>query len=303
MGKLAATFALAAGLVAADVSGQTQTANRKPQTALQQANERTERERAAKVKAESDPNSKFMLGRAAAETTPVDPEVFIPNAGAPRWQQTMAPGEQVDYFKYNGLKRAETKEEAQSPGFNQEITDSVTATRPGEHFSYMFQPSIPNAAESKFAGCALTNQPDKGIYWFWEGKNLGADPENNPHFRYPLPSEFNISSKIGSNTTYGFTVLGGIDGDAPDSPPGSFSLAVMYLTDRRCSDGNNEYGFWKDLSSTTKKDKETGEPSRTSPRMCPCSSIIPRAPTASPPGAAARPRTPTARPTNSRPAP
>lgn len=249
MGQLAATFALAAGLVAADVNGQT--VQRKPQTALQQANERTARERAAK----SD-NSKFMGRAAEAE---VDPEVFNVNAGAPRWQQVMVPGEPVDYFKYSGLERATTIEQAQSPGFNQEIRDSVTATRPGENFNYSFQPSVPNAAESKFAGCELRNQPDKGIYWFWDGKNLGADPDNNPVFRTPLPSEFNISQQAGSSGTRGFTVLGGIDGDAPNSPPGSFSLAVMYLTDRRCSDGNNEFGFWKDLSTTEKKNDETGE--------------------------------------------
>lgn len=248
MGHLAATFALAAGLVAADVNGQA--AAKKPQTALQQATERTAREKAAKAD-----TSKFT--RTAEAVT--DAEAYTVNAGAPRWQQVMVPGEPVDYFKYSGLERATTIEQAQSPGFNQEIRDSVTATRPGENFNYSFQPSVPNAAESKFAGCELRNQPDKGIYWFWDGVNLGADPDNKPHYRYPLPSEFNISQQIGSSGTRGFTVLGGVDGDAPASPPGSFSLAVMYVTDRRCSDGNNEYGFWKDLSTEAKKDAETGE--------------------------------------------
>jgi hypothetical protein len=252
MGKLAASFALAAGLVAADVKGQT--VAKKPQTALQQATERTAREKAAK-----GDNSKFMT-RAAEETTATAQPGDV-NISAPYWQPIMQTGDMVDYFRYHGLNRATTIDEANSPLFNQEIRDSVTATRPGEDFAYQFQPSVLTAPESKFAGCELRNQPEKQIYWFdpSTGVNLGANADTNPFYRTALPSEFNISPAHSGYGVRGFTVQGGIDGDAPKSPDGSFALAVMYVTDRRCSDGNNEYGFWKDLSSTEKKNPETGE--------------------------------------------
>lgn len=268
MSKLMVAFAMAAGFAASESSAQPK-AKADPGATYAAKNSRgsfhakLEKEDAEKAAAPPK-DSKFTMRTATAEgEPPVTPQPGDVNIGVSQWEQINYPGAMLDYFRYFGGKPATTEAETYLPEFNNEIRNSTIAPGHvglGQDATFRWQPSLLAGSETKFAGCALTDQPDRNIYWLHPGTGqpLGNDPVNNPFYRSALPSEFTISSQFyGTN---GFTVQGNVQGNAPGSPQDSYAIAVMYMTDRRCSDGNNEYGLWQELASQNKDAKPEDQP-------------------------------------------
>ncbi len=267
MGKLTLAFAMAAGL-AAGADAQTADVTSPAAVAAAQRPNFRRKAPAADANAEAntaEANSRFVSSSAAAADAPK------PGEGAPFWQAIEQPGEPMDYFRYWGLNGATTAEQAALPGFNNEIRSSTTDPhRPqpldNQPVVFNFQQSAPIAMETQFAGCPFRNQPDNKIFWFNPYANadkshtdLGADPDNHPNYRYGVPGEWTISQPM--NGVRGLSVTSAAEGNAPGAPDGGYAVAVTYVTDRRCSDGNNEYGFWKELASSDPKAQEKDQQS------------------------------------------
>ncbi|MEZ0224975.1 MAG: hypothetical protein ACAH83_10505 [Alphaproteobacteria bacterium] len=269
MSKLMLAFAMAAGFAASEASAETPV--KKPGAATTTGTysvsrgefyQRLEKEAAEKTAAAQTKSSKFTV-RGAEGEKPVVPEPGAVNVGVTQWEQINQPGTMIDYFRYFGGKPATTDAETYLPEFNNEIRSSTIAPGHvglGEEKDFRWQASAWAGSETKFAGCALADQPDKNMYWLhpYTLKPLGNDPVNNPFYRDALPSEFTISSQFYG--TKGFTVQGNVDGNAPGSPKDAYAIGVMYMTDRRCSDGNNEYGLWRELASQKPDAKPEDQP-------------------------------------------
>lgn len=259
MSKLMVAFAMAAGFAASETAAQ----NTRPNFRAEIEKNATATTTTATTTTErpETPGSKFMYRAAAAEGD--SPPSYAVDQNPPYWQPINQPGMPLDYFRYWGVNAARTEQEARSPDFNNEILGSTTDKfHPGygQEVNFSWQPSTPIAAETKFSGNVTVNQPENHIYWFdlTTKQNLGRDPVNDPHYRYVLPSEFTISQK--DYGVKGFNVQGAVTGNAPGSPEGSYAIAFMYMTDRRASDGNNEYGFWQELASTNKDAQPKDQP-------------------------------------------
>ncbi|TAL29521.1 MAG: hypothetical protein EPN97_13250 [Alphaproteobacteria bacterium] len=269
MSKLMVAFAMAAGFAASETSAQP--AAKKPAAATTytysvsrgEFYKKLEDEAAAKNAAAAQNNSSKFTTRAAEAERPVVPDPGAVNVGINSWDQINQPGSMLDYFRYWSPNMAANETEASSPDFNNEIRNSTTAPGHvglGQETDFRWQPSTYVGKETKLAACALTDQPDKNMYWLhpYTLQPLGNDPVNNPFYRYALPSEFTISSQFYG--VKGFTVQGNVEGNAPGSPKDAYAIGVMYMTDRRCSDGNNEYGLWRELASQKPDAKPEEQP-------------------------------------------
>lgn len=273
MGRATIAFALVAGLAASQDANSQQVKTPAQIAAEQRPNYRAKK--AAAATTTNDPvaiqdegaanGSRFVAKSADA------PKADAPKAGegAPFWQPIENPGEPMDYFRYWGTNAATTKEQAASPDFNNEVVQSKTDPhRPqfGEPVVLNFQQSAPIAMETQFAACPFRDQPDKNIFWFNPYANpdkthtdLGKDPVNHPYYRYGVPGEWTISQPY--NGVRGLSVTSATEGNAPGAPDGGYAVSTTYVTNRRCSDGNDEYGFWKEIASpkedAKEKDQET----------------------------------------------
>ena len=260
MGRLTLAFAVATGLAAGQDAQAQQVKSPAVIAAEQRPNHRTVKTNittTAPVTTEADSAASRFVSTATTDAPK-------PGDGAPFWQPIEGYNEPMDYFRYWGLKGATTPAEAASPDFNNEIRQSSTDPHrplPDQPVVFNFQQSAPIAMETKFAGCPFTNQPDQNVFWLnpyanadGSHTNLGKDPVDHPNYRYGVPGEWTISRPL--NGVRGVSVTGAAEGNAPGAPDGGYAVAVTYVTDRRCSDANNEYGFWQELASPDKNATE-----------------------------------------------
>jgi hypothetical protein len=156
----------------------------------------------------------------------------------------------MEYFKYSGVNTAGPNNPSLNctAGYNCEIVGGVDIARhPPYHFG--FQAPAPIGFRSMVANCPIVNQPAKNLYWFDPNTGVDLGSTNPPSLTISPPSEFTVSQQM--RGVKGFTVKGYPFGDASQSGAGSAASAIMYFTDRRCSDGNNEYGLNYDLVKKT----------------------------------------------------
>jgi hypothetical protein len=119
-------------------------------------------------------------------------------------------------------------------------------------------PPSPIAPETFFGGCSITdNDLGDGIYYYDPATHMSLNGTYNQH--PPATSGFLISqqfSGVKGLLLYGQTG----NGSAIGSPPGSFALAAAYVTNHRCSDGNIEYGFYRDFTGNIPIGSGPGDP-------------------------------------------
>jgi hypothetical protein len=140
----------------------------------------------------------------------------------PKWVSIATPSEPYQYFRYG----SEPLEDSRF---------SATVPHPAPSFSYSFLRGKPGARTV----CPLKDRAD--VYWYSPaGKHLDGT------YATPNPSEFNISAI--QTGIQGFAVTAVFAGSA--SGNGS-AIEVAYFTDRVCSDAGVEYGFSRDLATSS----------------------------------------------------
>jgi hypothetical protein len=170
-----------------------------------------------------------------------------PGEAAPGWFSIENPGEPISFEHYRSSNElpVDRPDLNCSPAYNCEVLDSpYDVHRPPVQFQW--QPSIPISKETAAGGCAITDQPDQGIYYFdpFTGEKTGSTYP--PHYVNPSPSMFTISQPYWG--IRGLTFKGFTDGSAEGSPAGASAFAVVYATSNRCSSGNVEYGYFQNLA-------------------------------------------------------
>src|SRR5262249_28027480 len=112
--------------------------------------------------------------------------------------------------------------------------------------SFAWQPSVRIAPETAAGGCPITDQPDQGVYYYDPSSGAKLGSTSPAQYMSPNPTMFTISQAYSG--IRGFTVNAFTFGGAEASPPDAHALAVAYVTSNRCSAGNVEYGYYKDLT-------------------------------------------------------
>ena len=268
MGRFRIAFAVAAGLAAGQEAKSQQVKTPAQIAAEQRPNFRVKKDATATTTTDTPVAAKddatVSGSRFAGAGTATATDAPKPGEGAPFWQTIENSGEGMDYFRYWGTNAAATKEQAASPDFNNEIVQSTTDPHrptPDKPVVFNFQQSAPIAMETQFAACPFRDNPKNNVFWFNPYENpdkshtdLGKDPDNHPYYRYGVPGEWTISHTY--NGVRGLSVTSATEGNAPGAPEGGYAVSTTYVTNRRCSDGNDEFGFWKEIANKDEKAKE-----------------------------------------------
>ncbi len=192
------------------------------------------------------------------------------NQNAPNWWGVYNLGQPVDYWYYWGPNSAQSSTNCgANSNYNCEVLGASTnvnlATEPDIHTPTIFYlpggyntpPASPIGFETANGGCGIQNNyQGDNIYYFNPstlqsiGNPAVAPLQYMPDGTYLTPPGvpgFMISQ--GYSGAQGFTVLGQTgNGSATGSPYGSAALAVAYVTNHRCSNGNLEYGVYQDFT-------------------------------------------------------
>jgi hypothetical protein len=160
-----------------------------------------------------------------AKTAPV-----AQNQNSPDWVPIETEGQPMDFKLYDAPNSATDGTTCAGAAFNCEILQTtadnedtpwgVQRVRPPA-FSY-FVSSYPTAPGlQQFGGCTFAATPS---------------------------SMFTVASPF--SATRGIVWQGNVTGQAYPSPPGAYSVAVVYSSSNECSDGDQEYGFFTDTTQS-----------------------------------------------------
>ncbi len=166
------------------------------------------------------------------------------NVNAPTWNAIERSGDEVNYFAYyNGA----ATEIAQSTGFGGSATHSqlLSTSRPPIYYTV-----FGGSSGATRSVCQITNQPSKPIYWYSNGSNSATALAGD----YPTaPSDaFSVSTSLSS--TKGLEFRGAFDGSGSVSGSGAYMVETVYLSDRPCTDGGFEYGFFRRVQNSSPAD-------------------------------------------------
>jgi len=169
---------------------------------------------------------------------------FAQNVNAPTWNAIEQSGDEVNYFAYYDGAATEI---AQSAGFGGSATHSqlLSTSRPPIYYTVFGGSYGVNAR----GVCQITNQPSKPIYWYSDGTNTATATAGG---YFPAPSDaFSVSTSLSS--TKGLEFRGAFDGSGSVSS-GGYMVETVFLSDRPCTDGGLEYGFFRRVWNSTPSD-------------------------------------------------
>lgn len=163
--------------------------------------------------------------------TAANAQSAIPDQGSPRWTAIETEGQPMDYKLYNAPNGATSGTTCAGAGYNCEILQTtadseftpwgVQRVRPPA--AAHFVASYPTAAAlQQFGGCTFDNTPS---------------------------SMFTVATPFRS--TRGIRWQGYVTGAAYHSPPGAYSVAVIYSASNECSQSNQEYGVFTDTTKSS----------------------------------------------------
>jgi hypothetical protein len=174
------------------------------------------------------------LGLLVAALTPVNAQ----NVNAPTWSGVMLSGQEVQYFLYYNGSATET---ATSTGFGGSATATQLAntSRPPAYYT------VRGGTGAGRSTCGLTDQPSKPIYWYSDGTSSATHIGSQTPLVYPsAPSDEFNATRLESGLK-GVEFLGSFLGSGSVSGTGSYIVEAVFYSDRACTDGGFEYGFFR----------------------------------------------------------
>jgi hypothetical protein len=160
------------------------------------------------------------------------------NVNAPVWSGVMLSGQEVQYFQYYNGSATEI---ATSTGFGGSATATQLAntTRPPAYYTVL------GGTGAGRSTCALTDQASKPIYWYSDGTSSATHiGSQNPPVYPSAPSDEFSATRLESGLK-GVEFLGSFLGSGSVSGTGSYIVETVFYSDRACTDGGFEYGFFR----------------------------------------------------------
>lgn len=152
----------------------------------------------------------------------------------------MMTGQEVQYFKYSNGSGTEV---ATSLGFggSSTATQLSSTSRPPAYYS------INGGTGATRSTCALLDNPSKPLYWYGDGTHSAVKFSSTSPLLFPkAPSdEYNVS-RLERNLK-GLEFLGSFLGSGSVSGSGAYIVESVFYSDRPCTDGGLEYGFYRRL--------------------------------------------------------
>ncbi len=153
------------------------------------------------------------------------------NQSSPRWAPIETEGQPMDYKLYDASSGATSGSTCAGAGFNCEILQTtadneytpwgVQRVRPPAAVHFITSRKVAPALQ-QFGGCTFDGTPS---------------------------AMFNVATPF--TATRGIRWQGYVAGGAYNSPPGAYSLAVVYSASNECSQANQEYGFYTDTTKSS----------------------------------------------------
>ena len=153
------------------------------------------------------------------------------NQNSPNWTPIETEGQPMDYKLYDASNGATSGSTCAGAGFNCEI---LQTTADNEYTPWGIQRVRPPAA-----AYFITSYPIAPTVQQFGGCALDITPT----------VMFNVATPFSS--TRGINWQGYVAGAAYNSPPGAYSLAVIYSSSNACSGASQEYGFYTDTTKSS----------------------------------------------------
>lgn len=160
------------------------------------------------------------------------------NVNAPVWSGIMLSGAEVQYFKYYNGSATEI---ATSTGFGGSSSPAQLAStiRPPAYYT------VNGGTGAGRSTCGLVDQPGKPIYWYSDSSTWASHIGSQSPLIYPsAPSDEFSVSRLESGLK-GLEFLGSFLGSGSVSGSGAYVVESVFYSDRPCTDGGFEYGFFR----------------------------------------------------------
>jgi hypothetical protein len=184
---------------------------------------------------------------------PLDSQAVTINEYGPNWTAIEQEGQSVDFWLFDGPDQSPYGNNCAGYPYNCEVMGDYydyggtgvpysigrAIHTPYSYFNIPYSPSG-LGKETSYGGCAIVqNDQGDGVYYYSGEQLIGPNT-----YVTPEPGSYNISPVFYGNT--GTQFQGYTSGTSVGAP--GYALATAYVTNHRCSDGNIEYGFYKDLT-------------------------------------------------------
>jgi len=171
------------------------------------------------------------LARFAHASSESPASSVTPNQTSPNWTAIETEGQPLDYKLYDAPNTATSGNACAGAGFNCEILRTTADNQytpwgvrrvrpPAAAYFITTYPTAP--ALQQFGGCTFADTPS---------------------------SMFNVATPF--SATKGIVWQGYVAGAAYNSPPGAYSVAVVYSSSNECSQSDQEYGVFTDTAKSS----------------------------------------------------